>query len=269
MRGVDGSGAPLIFLDTDLDANMPEDRWITSLLYVEDVACRLKQEAVLGVGGVRMLDALGYRVRKYHMNEGHTSLVVVELLKSYKMAVEEVERRCVFTTHTPVHSANDILPYDLVNRIIGGIVPEDLLRRYGGQDALNMTLLGLNLSGFANGVSKKHEGVARQLYPNHDINAITNGVYPYAWVCGSLKMLYDEYLPGWCREPELLSRADLIPDDELWQAHLEAKRGLIDYVNQKASGNLSYDALTIGFARRATGYKRHTLIFSDIRRLKM
>ena len=268
VRGADGSPVPLIFLDTNLDANVPEDREITSLLYVDDRVCRLKQEAVLGIGGVRMLEALGYNVRKYHMNEGHTSLVAVELLRRCEMAAEEVKRRCVFTTHTPVYAANDIYHYGLVSSILDGIVPEDVLRRYGGQDALNMTLLGLNLSGFANGVSKRHAEVARQLYPDHDIKAITNGVYPYAWVCKSLKTLYDKYLPGWGREPEILSRADLIPDDELWQAHLEAKRDLIDYVNQKASTDLSYDALTIGFARRATGYKRHTLIFTDLRRLK-
>ncbi len=268
VKGVDGFGVPLIFLDTNLDANVPEDREITSLLYVDDKVCRLKQEAVLGIGGVRMLDALGYTVKKYHMNEGHTSLVAVELLRRYEMVEEEVKRRCVFTTHTPVHSANDIYPYHLVNQILDGIVPEDVLREFGGRDALNMTLLGLNLSGFANGVSKRHAEVAKHLYPNHDIKAITNGVYPYTWVCRSLKELYDKYLQGWSREPEILSRADLIPDDELWQAHLEAKRELIDYVNQRASTDLSYEALTIGFARRATGYKRHTLIFSDLERLK-
>jgi starch phosphorylase len=268
VRGVDGSPVPLIFLDTNLDANVREDREITSLLYVDDAVCRLKQEAVLGIGGVRMLEALGYNVRKYHMNEGHTSLVAVELLRRCEMVVDEVKRRCVFTTHTPVQAANDIYPYRLVRSILGEIVPEDVLRRFGGCDALNMTLLGLNLSGFVNGVSRRHAEVAKQLYPGHDIKAVTNGVYLYAWVCGSLKALYDRYLPGWSREPEMLSRADLIPDDELWQAHLEAKRCLIDYVNQRASAELSYDALTIGFARRATGYKRHTLIFSDLERLK-
>jgi starch phosphorylase len=268
VKGEDGSSIPLIFLDTNLDANVPEDREITSLLYNDDRSCRLKQEAVLGIGGVRMLDTLGYAVKKYHMNEGHTSLVTIELLRRHEMAEDDVKKRCVFTTHTPVHSSNDIFPYSLVNSILGDIVSEEQLKRYGGHDALNMTLLGLNLSGFANGVSKKHGEVARQLYPNHDIKAITNGVYPYAWVCRSLKALYDKYLPGWSKEPEILSRADLIPDDELWQAHLDAKRDLIDYVNHKTSSDLSYDALTICFARRATGYKRHTLIFSDLRRLK-
>ncbi|MEM3427768.1 MAG: alpha-glucan family phosphorylase [Nitrososphaerales archaeon] len=268
VKGVDGSRVPLIFLDTNLDANTAIDREITSLLYGDDRAYRLKQEAILGIGGVRMLDTLGYSVKKYHMNEGHTSFVALELLRRYEMDAEAVRRRCVFTTHTPTNSAHDIFHYDLVKSILGDILPEEHLRRYGGHDALNMTLLGLNLSGFVNGVSKKHAEVSKQLFPNHDIKAITNGVHSYTWVCRSLRALYDKYLPGWSKEPELLSRVDIIPSDELWEAHMEAKKELIDFVNQKTSNNLTYDALTIGFARRATGYKRHTLVFSDLRRLK-
>lgn len=268
VKGVNGSKVPLIFLDTNLDVNTALDKEITSLLYGDDQEYRLKQEAVLGIGGVRMLDALGYSIKKYHMNEGHTSLVALELLRRYEMDAEAVKRRCIFTTHTPINSAHDIFPYSLVKNILGDIVPEEHLKRYGGQDALHMMLLGLNLSGFANGVSKKHSETSKQLFPNYDIKAITNGVHSYTWVCRSLRELYDKYLPGWRKEPELLSRVDIIPNEELWEAHMEAKKELIDFVNQKTSNNLSYDALTIGFARRATSYKRHTLIFSDIERLK-
>lgn len=274
-----GGRVPVIFLDTDLPENNEADRTITDHLYGGDESYRFKQEMVLGIGGVRMLDELEFDIRKYHMNEGHSSLLTLELLRKFKRSVEEVwdERLvwdvervrdlCIFTTHTPVEAAHDKFSYDMVLRIMGEIIPLDILKELGGKEYLNMTLLALNLSEYINGVAKKHMEVSRRLFPGYEIHAITNGVHSYTWTCESLRKLYDKYLPGWANEPEIFVRVDRIPDEELWQAHMEAKRVLIDYINKETGVGMDYDTFTIGFARRATAYKRADLIFSDIERL--
>ena len=127
-----------------------------------------------------------------------------------------------------------------------------------------MTLLGLNLSKFINGVAKKHGEVSRKMFPGYTISAITNGIHSFTWTCGSLKKLYDKYLPGWANEPELLVRVDHIPHAELWNAHREAKKILLDYIEKTTAITMDLDVLTIGFARRATAYKRAELIFTDM-----
>ncbi|MCX8170850.1 MAG: alpha-glucan family phosphorylase [Candidatus Bathyarchaeota archaeon] len=268
VKGAGENIVPVYFLDTDVEGNSREDREITSHLYGGDERYRLKQEIVLGIGGVRILESLGIKIRKYHMNEGHSSLLTLELLRRYNMDADRVRSMCIFTTHTPVEAAHDKFPYDLVREVLGEIVPFDLLRRLGGEDMLNMTLLALNLSDYINGVSKRHRVVSREMFPSYEIHAITNGVHPYTWTCESFRRLYDKYLPGWAHEPELLSRVDIIPSSEIWRAHMEAKRRLIDYINSVTDVKMDYETLTIGFARRATAYKRHTLIFSDIDRLR-
>jgi len=130
-----------------------------------------------------------------------------------------------------------------------------------------MTMLGINLSNYINGVAKKHGEVSQHMFPGYQIHAITNGVHSYTWVCESMRRIYDKYLPGWANEPEIFVRAGRIPDDELWNAHMEAKRLLIDYVNIRSDAGMSPDILTLGFARRATAYKRADLLLSDIDRL--
>lgn len=268
VRGATGSVIPVYFLDTDVEGNSPEDREITSYLYGGDERYRLKQEIVLGIGGVRMLDKLRLDVRKYHMNEGHSSLLALELLRKHDMNINRVRSMCIFTTHTPVEAAHDKFPYNLVQDVLGEIIPFNVLRRLGGEDRLNMTLLALNLSDYINGVSKRHRTVSREMFPSYEIQAVTNGVHSYTWTCEALRRLYDKYLPGWAHEPDLLVRVDIIPDDEVWQAHMEAKGKLVDYVNNVAGTRMNHETLTIGFARRATAYKRHTLIFSDLNRLR-
>ncbi len=269
---------PIFFLDTDMEENTPEDREITSYLYGGDLAYRLKQEIVLGIGGVRMLHELGFEIKKYHMNEGHSSLLTIELLNMYKRPIEDVwveklvwdvervKELCVFTTHTPIEAGHDKFPYDLVGRIMGEPIPLNVLKELGGQDNLNMTRLGFNLSEFINGVAKKHSEVSRSMFPGYEISAITNGVHTYTWTCDSFKRLYDKYLPGWANEPELFVRVGRIPDEEIWDAHMEAKKILLDYVRKNTGVKMSPDILTIGFARRATAYKRAGLIFTDIKR---
>jgi starch phosphorylase len=274
-----GGELPVLFLDTDIPGNLPEDRKITDQLYGGDKEYRLKQEIVLGIGGARLLQILGFQVRKYHLNEGHASLLTLELLNHHRLHVEDtwderaswdtrrVQERCVFTTHTPVEAGHDRFSYDLVERVMGDVVPRELLRELGGREELNMTLLALNLSHFVNGVAKKHGEVSQALFPGFEIHAITNGIHPFTWASPYMMAVYDKYLPGWAIEPELLVRVDNIPDQEIEEAHAGAKAYLFQYIQETTGITLDPGILTIGFARRATAYKRADMIFTDPQRL--
>lgn len=262
-----GGKIPVLFLDTDMDGNDSEDRKITSHLYGGDDRYRLKQEMVLGIGGLRILDALGFRIRKYHMNEGHSSLLALELLQRSEMDEGTVKDMCVFTTHTPIEAGHDKFSYDLVREVMGEENVR-ILKKFGGSQRLNMTLLALNLSEYVNGVAKRHRDVSRKMFPGYKINAVTNGVHSYTWTCPAFRELYDRYLPGWANEPELLVRVDIIPDDLIVEAHKAAKRDLIDRVKDSTGLDMDPEVLTLGFARRATEYKRPTLLFSDLDRLR-
>ncbi|MCU0579121.1 MAG: alpha-glucan family phosphorylase [Desulfobacterota bacterium] len=280
VQSLTGGRVPVFFLDTALEANAPEDREITAQLYGGDEVYRLKQEIVLGLAGARMLKALGFEIKKYHLNEGHASLLTLELLNKFKRPIEDVwdekliwdvnsvKDLCVFTTHTPVQAGHDRFPYDLVQRVLGDLIPLDILKGLAGPEALNMTVLALNLTEFVNGVAKKHGEVSRTMFPGYKINAITNGVHSYTWTGDSFKRLYDKYLPVWANEPELFVRVGRIPDNEIWAAHQEAKGLLLDYVRRQTGVEMDLNTLTLGFARRATAYKRADLLFSDLERLK-
>ena len=267
-QSLTGGIVPVLFLDTDVDGNTPEDREITSFLYGGDDEYRLKQEIVLGIGGVKILKALKFNIGKFHMNEGHSSLLTIELLKKNGMNADKVKNLCVFTTHTPVEAAFDKFSYGIVSELLGVEYPVDTLKRYGGYDRLNMTLLALNLSKYTNGVTEAHMKYSRKLFPGHHIREITNGVHSYTWTCQHFRDLFHAYIPGWVNEPELLVRVDTIPNEEIWEAHMKAKKDLLNFVNEKANGKMDINTLTLGFARRATTYKRATLIFSDLKRLK-
>jgi starch phosphorylase len=280
VKSLTSGSIPVFFLDTDLNENSPDDREITFYLYGGDQAYRLKQEIVLGIGGVRMLHHMGFEIKKYHMNEGHASFLTLELLKRFKKPIEDVwdeklvwdksavKNLCVFTTHTPVEAGHDKFPYELVSRVMGEIIPFSVLKELAGTNHLNMTMLALNLSRYINGVAKKHGEVSKNMFPGYEINAITNGVHSYTWTCESFKKLYDEYFPGWANEPEVFVRVGRIPDEKLWNAHIVAKQNLIKHIKSITGIELSPDILTIGFARRATAYKRADLLFRDIERLE-
>jgi len=263
-----GGMVPILFLDTDVEGNTPEDKEITDFLYGGDDAYRLKQEIILGIGGIRMLEALDFNIRNYHMNEGHSSLLTLELMKKNEMNADKVKNLCIFTTHTPVEAAFDKFSYDIVKALLGDEFPLDAVKKCGGRDSLNMTLLALNLSKYVNGVTKAHTEYSRNLFPGHHIRAVTNGVHSYTWTCLHFRELFDRYIPGWANEPELLVRVDGIPNDEIWGAHVKAKKDLIDFVNGQTASEMDASTLSIGFARRATAYKRATLIFSDLERLR-
>ncbi|MBI4824444.1 MAG: alpha-glucan family phosphorylase [Nitrospirae bacterium] len=279
-KSITGGKLPILFLDTDIDTNIPKDRELTHYLYGGDERYRLKQEAILGIGGVRMLYKLGFEIKKYHMNEGHASFLTIELLQEYKRDIEEVwdedlvwdipkvRDLCVFTTHTPIEAGHDRFSYELVSDVLGEVIPSKILKRLAGENKLNMTLLGLNLSEYINGVAKKHRDVSMGMFPGYEISSITNGVHSYTWTCESLRELYDKYIPGWANEPELFVRVERIPNDELWSAHMRAKKALIDYVKSETGIQMDYETLTIGFARRAAAYKRADLLFRDLGRLE-
>jgi starch phosphorylase len=274
-----GGKVPILFLDTDLPENDPQDRGITDYLYGGDSAYRIKQEVVLGMGGVRMLQALEFHIKKFHMNEGHASFLALELLLRFKRDIESVwdERSiwdvarvrdlCVFTTHTPVEAGHDKFPYPLVRQVLGEIIPFDVLKDLAGRESLNMTHLALSLSKYINGVAKKHGEVSQHMFPGYHIHAITNGVHSFTWTCPEIARLFDKYIPGWANEPELFVRSGNIPELELWEAHREAKRRLLTYVGEATGVIMDLNVLTIGFARRATAYKRPHLFFYDLDQL--
>lgn len=279
IRSPSGGEVPVLYLDTDIPGNMEEDRRITDTLYGGDQAYRLKQEMVLGIGGARLLDTLGFHVDKYHMNEGHASLLTVELLNQNRRPVEDtwderaswdtykITEKCVFTTHTPVAAGHDRFPYDLVQEVMGEPVPLSLLKEFAGEEDLNMTMLAMKLSGFVNGVAKKHGEVSKNMFPGFEIHAITNGIHPFTWTSPYFVSLFNRYIPSWAKEPELLVRVDNIPSEEVWDAHQGAKAYLFQYIEETTGIRLDPDKLTIGFARRAATYKRGDLILSDLERL--
>lgn len=275
-----GGIVPVIYLDTDLPENSADDRTLTDHLYGGGDSYRIKQEVILGIGGVRMLRKLGFKIKKYHMNEGHAAFLTLELLHEYKKDIEAVwdeskiwdtktvRDLCVFTTHTPLEAGHDKFSYDLYEQVFGSYFPVNMLKKLAGEKNVNMTLLGFNLSNYVNGVAKKHGEVSQGMFPGYHINAITNGVHSFTWTCDSMKKIFDKYLSGWANEPEIFVRVGCIPDEEIWAAHSEAKKKLIDFVNSVSGAGMDYETLTIGFARRATAYKRADLLFSDMKWLE-
>jgi starch phosphorylase len=302
VKGVRGYEVPVYLLDADLPTNDQRDRDLTGQLYGGDPYYRLSQEVILGIGGVRMLRALGHnKLMRYHMNEGHAALLTLELLgeeagqadrKSVKGEdIEKVRAKCVFTTHTPVPAGHDKFPVEYMTRLF-----PDQNRFFDGKDAssadlvrsvlqveqnypdlaeaarrgasVNMTYLALSLSNFVNGVAKLHGEVSRKMFPNVPIEAITNGVHAATWTSPSFRELFDRMIPSWREDNYSLRGALGLPPEEVWAAHLLAKHDLLETVRKKTGLKLDPDAFTIGFARRATGYKRADLILSDLDRLR-
>lgn len=278
LRGNRGFTVPVYFLDTNLEENDPRDRSLTGHLYGGDMRYRLCQEVVLGRGGIRLLRELGYHaIKKYHINEGHASLLLLDLLEEtrHKLqkretdteTIEAVRRQAVFTTHTPVAAGHDRFPADLARQVLGEREMAHL-SNFHGNDGLDMTRLALHLSGYVNAVARKHGEVARAMFPGHAIQSITNGVHSVTWTAEPFQKLFDQYLPGWRQDSFALRHALAIPKESVWAAHLEAKQALLDLVNQKGKAGMDIPVFTIGFARRAALYKRADLLFHNLERLK-
>lgn len=278
ITGVSGYRVPVYFLDTDIDENNEWDRKLTDRLYGDGNEYRIGQEMILGIGGVKMLRALGYdNLQRYHMNEGHSAFLGLELLDEIinqtdsplnQDIIQKIRKKCVFTTHTPVTAGQDQFPLDLVSQALGNkeILEMEYLYTFEGQ--LNMTFLALNFCKFINGVSKLNTEIDELIFAPYKIEAITNGVHAIRWTSPPFLKLYDKHIPGWREDNFCLRYALGIPKDELWNAHMEAKTALINYVMEKTGIQLDKDIFTIGFARRATAYKRADLLFRDIEKLK-
>ena len=279
VKGLSGFTVPVLLLDTDLRENAEPDRSLTHVLYGGDRRYRLCQEAILGIGGVRMLRALGYTgIERFHMNEGHAALLGLELLDERAHAssrsafveadVEAVRVRCVFTTHTPVPAGHDQFPMPLIEEVLGER-PEirSLTAAFASDGSLNMTHLALSVSHYVNGVAKRHGEVSRQLLHYAGVDSITNGIHAATWAAPSFQALFDRHIPSWREDSFSLRHALSIPRPEVWQAHQGAKQQLLERVNRTGVG-FEPEVFTLGFARRATPYKRADLFFHDLDRLR-
>jgi starch phosphorylase len=281
VTGGSGHVISVYLLDADLPENDDGDRHLTDYLYGGDERVRLCQEVILGIGGVRMLRALGYdRIRRFHMNEGHAALLTVELV--YEIAhkrgattisrelVQLIKPLCVFTTHTPVAAGHDKFPLALVARVITGYGRDFDARaqEFCLDGVLNMTYLALDNSHYINGVAKKHGELARHMFGEKKIDWITNGVHAATWAGPAMRALFDRHIPDWREDNGSLRYAIGIPGHEVWDAHRAAKQALIDHVNRTTNAGLDAGAFTIGFGRRATAWKRADLLLFDLARLQ-
>ncbi len=198
------------------------------------------------------------------MNESHSALLTIELLNEFDKNRDEVRKKCSFTTHTPEGAAHDEFSYDLVGEVMKeDYLPIPELKEMSQEKSLHMTKLAMNSSGYINAVSKRHEGVTRSIFPNYSIDSITNGIHIPTWVSDSFMELYDEYVSGWRRDPYKLKHSVVIPEEEIWDAHMKEKEKLIEEVNKNSDVEMNSRVFTIGFARRAAPYKRADLIFYD------
>ncbi len=307
--------ARLYLMDADVEQNAPWDRQLTARLYGGDRETRIQQEILLGFGGVYILRKLGLDPKVWHINEGHSAFMTLERLREYVVqglsfdeARERVRASTIFTTHTPVPAGNDTFAFSLIDKYFGGFWPQLGLDReeffnLGSYDAgygtsFNMTKLALHMSKRANGVSKLHGQVARQmwhsLWPDRKekdvpIGYVTNGVHLSSWTGEAMHRLYRQYIsPDWVErqdDPLIWARLDEIPDEKLWDAHRHLKHKMFSAIRERAREGyinraippdqllpaglfLDPGALVIGFARRFATYKRANLIFRDIERLK-
>jgi starch phosphorylase len=312
---VDVGRVPLYLMDTDMERNDPWNRGITARLYAGDKEQRLRQEIVLGIGGSEVLEILGIKYSVTHLNEGHPAFAILEGIRnlvqqgmSYEEAARQVRETTVFTTHTPVPAGHDVFPFPLMEKYFHSYwsslgLDRDAFLQLGVHPkepnaGFNMTVFALRMSGYRNGVSRKHGEVARRmwqsLWPDLQedqipIDHVTNGVHVATWTEPKLELLFNKYLgPDWLEDhdnPVVWEFIEEIPDEELWKTHYWLKIKLIDAIRYRArerwtkdrvspsivvSGGAMLDPsiLTIGFARRFATYKRAELVFRDMERLK-
>ena len=280
IHGISGHEVPVYLLDSDLAENTPWDRTLTDHLYGGDVHYRFCQEALLGLGGVRILRALGYmEIGSYHMNEGHAALLAVGLLEerlgtpelsgATEADIEAVRSSCVFTTHTPVPAGHDQFSRELMEQVLGVQRTRVLEVTHCCPDgSLNMTYLALKFSRYINGVAMHHGEISQGMFPLYPIRAITNGVHAVTWTAPPFRELYDRHIPEWRRDNLYLRYARGISLDEIQQTHGSAKRALVEEIRKQTHVEMNETAFTIGFARRAATYKRPELLFADPEHLR-
>jgi len=278
LQGRYGHVVPIYLLDTDVDGNSGWDRGLTDHLYGGDTNYRLQQEIVLGMGGVRMAHALGHRTNVYHMNEGHAALLTLALIESElgggplgaptESDLALVRQKCVFTTHTPVPAGHDRFSTEQTIRILGADRTARLEKLGCYRDGmLNMTLLALKFSRYANGVAMQHAIVSRAMFPEFPIDSITNGVHAPTWVSEPIQEMLDEHIPSWRRDNLYLRNSIDLPEKDILSAHARAKENLLAEIATRTGTVLDPKVLTLGFARRVATYKRASLMFTDPERL--
>ena len=270
--GRDGFTVPVYLLDTNLEENIEEDRHLTNDLYGAGEIYRLKQEIILGRGGLLAARELGYKdFWKIHINEAHGALAAVELYNreegnDTEQKIKAIKKKLVFTTHTPLFLNQDAFTEEIIKRYQPDF-PKEILGRLVDDGKLSLMSLAVFLSGKINAVSKIHQRVFQTIFPARRIEAITNGVNSIFWTSPEFQELYDNYCPGWRKTPELLKKAKRLSGQEVWSAHQKAKRRLLNFVKNQTGEVLDEDILTIGFARRFTAYKRPLFLFSDLEKL--
>jgi len=280
ITGVNGDIVPVYLLDTDLPENSDNDRGLTDSLYGGDQRYRLAQEVVLGFGGFRLVEKLySGQLETYHMNEGHSALLSLGLLERRldqsfagrlkQLDIDGIRDMCIFTTHTRVPAGHDQFPRSLAVQVLAHdhVALLDEAEAWEG-DALNMTYLALRFSGYVNGVAMRHGEVSRGMFPTYQISAITNGVHALTWTSPAFSELFDSYIPGWRTDNNYLRYAISIPLPSIRQAHAEAKGELFEAIARSFGVQLDPKRLTLGFARRASTYKRADLLFHDPERLR-
>jgi starch phosphorylase len=280
VQGIDGDTVAVYLLDTNVPENAEWDRHLTDSLYGGDEHYRLAQEIILGLGGLKLLQKLGHdKIQAHHMNEGHSALLALGLLERRldqsfagrvkQLDIDGIRRMCIFTTHTPVPAGHDQFPTPLVRQLLGD-ERVTLLEQTQAlhDDSLNMTYLALRFSGYVNGVAMRHGEVSRGMFPNYDISAITNGVHALTWTSPSFRELFDNYVSGWRTDNNYLRYAISIPLEDIRAAHAKAKEALFEEIRHRTATALDPKVFTVGFARRASTYKRADLLFHDRERLK-
>jgi len=272
ISGQYGKVVPVYLLDTGLEENTEYDQTLTSYLYGGNLRYRFCQEQLLGFGGFKLLQELGYkpeRIRIYHLNEGHAAFLGLSFFSWSRQAylspedsLRFIRSKVVFTTHTPVSSGHDRFLRSQVEKSLSPELQSYLPDEVFESDELSMTRLALYFSGTVTGVARKHEKVTEEMFPQYDVLAVTNGVNHLNWTSPSFMELYDEYIPLWRRDPNFLRFVLDIPQERIWSAHQKEKAKLLSLVKEKTGTAFDLDAVTFGFARRMTAYKRPHLLLS-------
>ena len=271
--GVGGHVVPVYFLDTFHPNNSAEFIGLGARLYGGDDSTRVRQEYLLGVGGVRALQALGHEFAGMHLNEGHCTFAMLEMLNQ-GWSREVLAQRTLFTTHTPVPAGHDRFEWALVEEVMGELLPSDareLVQGAGDSEGgrrCSMSHLAVALSTAVNAVSNLNAQVASTMFGTTHIAPITNGVHHITWTSPQMSGLFDHHLPGWKEDPSQLGYAGRLPDAALQDARKVNRRILRELVRASTGVELDEHRLTIGFARRFATYKRANLVFSDLERLR-
>ena len=276
--GHTGHIIPVFLLDADVEGNDPWDRRLTDHLYGGDTYYRLCQEAILGLGGIHLLHALGMQPEVCHMNEGHAALLSIGLLEARVAPsplstandadAEAVKQQCIFTTHTPVPAGHDKFGLDQMRQILGAD-RSSTIERFGAlhNDLLNMTYLALRFSRYVNGVAMLHGKVSQQMFPEYTVHSITNGVHAATWLSQPFQKLLDKEVPEWRHDNQYFRSVYGIEPEAIEATHLPSKLRLFQTVKQRTGLDLDPHVLTLGFARRVATYKRASLILHSPERL--